>query len=135
MADIVDVVHADHCRIRRMRQALGEADRQCGNPASRRVLARVWDRLAFLIEMNADAEEEICHLTVYGTGPLALERIDDAEAELAGIRAAVAEACLQPAGSAAWQRAVIAALTANRRHLDYRERGPLADFARRAPRS
>ena len=104
----------------------------CSDPASRRVLASVWDRLAFLIEMTADAEEEICHLAVYGTGPLALERIQGAEAELDDIRAAVAEACLQPAGSAARRRAATAALTANRQHLDHRERGPLAGFACRA---
>jgi hypothetical protein len=135
MAEIVDVVHAEHRRIRHFRQALVEAERRCGDPDSDRVLASVWDRLAVLIEMNADAEEEICHLAVYGTGPLAVARIDDAEAELADIRAAVAEACLHPAGSPAWRRAAKAALTANRRHLDHRERGPLAGFARRASHS
>lgn len=134
MVDVIDVIYADHRRIRRMQHALREVDRHRGTRASRRVLARVWDRLAFLIEVNADGAEEICHLPVYGRSPLGLERIYDAVADLDDIRAAVAEACSQPAGSAAWRRAAEAAVSANSQHLDYRERGPLADFARRAPR-
>lgn len=134
MVDVIDVIYADHRRIRRMQHALGQVDRHRSTLACRRVLARVWDRLAFLIEVNADGEEEICHLPMYGRSAPGLERIYDAVADLDDIRAAVAEACSQPAGSAAWRRAAEAALIVNSQHLDYRERGPLADFARRAPR-
>lgn len=135
MRDIIAVVRADYRRIRHMQEALHDAGRYCSDPCSRRVLASVWNRLAFLIEMNADAEEEICHLPMFGTSPQALDQIQDAVADLGEIRAAIDEARLQPAGSVIWWRAVRAALSASARHCDRQEGGVLAEFRRRAARS
>lgn len=132
MADITEVIRADHRRIQRLQGALRDADRSSSDTGSLRVAAHVWNRLAFLIEMNADAEQEICLLPMFGTGPAALEQVQDAVADLDDVRAAVDEARLQPARSAAWRRAVRAAIALNERHISRQEQGVLAAFRCRA---
>lgn len=51
--------------------------------------------------MHANAEDEICYLAMFGTSLQALAQVKDAVAELDEIRQAVAEARLQPCGTAA----------------------------------
>ena len=121
MADIIDVILADQRRITRMRQALRDADHYSSeNTGSRTLLARVWGRLAFLIEIHADAEEEICHLPMLDGSRRALQYIRNAAADLGDIHSAVEEARVHPPGSPQWWRAVTAALNIHGRHCGRR---------------
>jgi hypothetical protein len=86
------------------------------------MLAHVWQRLAGLLEAHTRAEEEICYLLVFGSGPGAAERRREAIADHDDLREAISEASLQPAGSPPWWRAVSAALEATGSHLDREER-------------
>jgi Hemerythrin HHE cation binding domain len=118
---------ADHRRIRRLREALHDAVRFGGESDPERVLAPVWQRLASLLAVHARAEEEICFLPMSGSGSgAAAGRIRDAICDHDDIREAVSEASLQRVGSAAWWRAVTAALTASAEHLEREEREILA---------
>jgi hypothetical protein len=68
MADIIEVILADHKRIRRMLGALDDAARYGEDPCAGWMLAPVWCRLADLLELHAEAEEEICYLALFGQG-------------------------------------------------------------------
>lgn len=132
MADIIELILADHRRIRMLLGALGGAARNGEDPGATCMLTPVWDRLAGLLELHAEAEEEICYLAMFGPGPDAAARMQDAIADHDDIREAVAEARLHPPGSAAWWRAVTAARRASSDHIAREERGALAAFGRRA---
>ena len=125
-ADVIELILADHRRIRRLREALHDTVRLGGEPGPAWVLAHVWQRLAGLLEVHTRAEEEICFLPMSGPGPEAARRKRDAVADHEDIRAAVSEASLQPVGSAAWWRAAGAALAASAEHFEREERGVLA---------
>lgn len=94
MADIVEIVLADHERIMLMHDLLQHAARHRGSRGPDRALARVWDRLAFWIELHADTMEEICCPAMFGTTSAARSGMQDVAAELADIREAVSEARL-----------------------------------------
>jgi hypothetical protein len=132
MADIIELILADHERIRRLLRALDDAARYGEDTGANWVLAPVWRRLAGLLELHADAGEEICYLALFGPGQDAAAQMQDAIADHDDIREAVAEARLHPAGSAAWWRAVTAAQQASSDHIARQERGVLAAFGRRA---
>jgi hypothetical protein len=68
MADIIEVILADHKRIRRMLGALEDAASYGEDPCAGWMLAPVWCRLADLLELHAEAEEEICYLALFGQG-------------------------------------------------------------------
>ena len=68
MADIVEVILADHKRIRRMLGALDDAASYGEDPCAGWMLAPVWCWLADLLELHAEAEEEICYLALSGQG-------------------------------------------------------------------
>jgi Hemerythrin HHE cation binding domain len=68
MADIIEVILADHKRIRRMLGALDDAASYGEDPCAGWMLAPVWCRLADLLELHAEAEEEICYLALFGQG-------------------------------------------------------------------
>ncbi len=132
MADIVDLILAQHRRIRRLADALEAVARRGSGDSTTRVAGIVWNRLAELLDVYAEVEREVCFLPVFDasrdTGGQWLEALADQE----DIRAAVQEAAIQPAGSAAWWRAVSAASRFARTHLDTMERRVLTDFAREA---
>lgn len=132
MADIIELILADHRRLRRLVTALGDATRNGEDPGATCMPAAVWDRLAGLLELHAEAEEEICYLSMFGPGQDAAARMQDAIADHDDIREAVAEARLHPPGSAAWWRAVTAARRASSDHIAREERGALAAFGRRS---
>ena len=96
------------------------------------MLAEVWSRLAGLLELHAEAEEEICYPAVFGPGPDAAAQMQDAIADHDDIREAIAEARLHAVGSPAWWRAAATAVRAGRDHVAQEERGVLAAFGRRA---
>lgn len=68
LADIIEVILADDKRIRRLLRALDDSARCGEDPYAGWMLAPVWCRLADLLEMHAEAEEEICYLTLFGQG-------------------------------------------------------------------
>jgi hypothetical protein len=113
---------ADHRRIRRLCQALDDAARWVGGPGPDWAPAYIWQRLAAVLQAHARAEEEICYLPMFGSGPQAAERRQAAIADHDDIREAISEASLQPAGSGLWWQAVRAALAATASHLDREQR-------------
>jgi Hemerythrin HHE cation binding domain len=132
MTDIIELILADHQRIRRLLGALDDAARYGEGPGASKALAQVWRRLAGLLELHAEAEEEICYLALFGAGQDATAQMQDAIDDHDDIREAVREARLHAAGSAIWWRAVNAALRASRDHIAREESGALAAFGRRA---
>ena len=68
MTDIIEVILADHKRIRKMLGALDDAASYGEDPCAGWMLAPVWCRLADLLELHAEAEEEICYLALFGKG-------------------------------------------------------------------
>jgi hypothetical protein len=67
MADIIEVILADHNE-RRVLGALDNAASYGEDPCAGWMLAAVWCRLADLLELHAEAEEEICYLALFGQG-------------------------------------------------------------------
>jgi hypothetical protein len=126
-ADVIELIMADHRRIRRLRQALDDAVRCGAASGSHWMLGHVWQRLAGLLQAHTRAEEEVCYLPMFRCGRGAAERRRDATADHDDIREAISEASLQPVGSAPWWRAVRAALGTCAQHLDREECGVLAD--------
>lgn len=133
-ADIMDLIMADHRRIRRLRDALYDAARHAGSSAPEWVPVHVWQRFTGLLMAHFRTEEDVCYLPM---AKAAADAAADAGADAAGqrqamadhsdIRRAIAAAALQPAGSAPWWRAVTVALTTSMDHLDREESGFLAD--------
>jgi hypothetical protein len=121
-ADVIELIMADHRRIRRLREALYDAVRCTGDYGENWMLAHVWQRLADLLEVHETAEEEVCFLSLFGSGPRAAELMHRAVADHDDIREALKEASLQQAGSALWWRAVTAVLSCNAEHLEREER-------------
>jgi hypothetical protein len=124
--DVIELIMADHRRIRRLREALYDAVRCTGDSGENWMLAHIWQRLAGLLEAHTAADEEICYLPMFGRGPLAAKLRRDAIADHDDIREAVGEAALQRVGSALWWRAVRAALAGTVDHMNREERDVLA---------
>ncbi|MGH3254249.1 MAG: hemerythrin domain-containing protein [Streptosporangiaceae bacterium] len=131
--DVIDLILADHARLRRLFAVLEDAARYGEQPGARAMLSEAWARLAGLLELHAGAEEEICYLALFGQGAQAAAELQDALADHGGIREAVHEAGLHEVGDRAWWRAVTAAVRASSDHLASEEQGVLADFRRHAP--
>jgi hypothetical protein len=123
MADILEVILADHTRIRRVPGALDDAASYCEDPYAGRMQAPVWCRLADLLELHAETEEEICYLALLGQMQDAIADHDDFREEVAGPHAA---------GSALWWRAVASARWASSDYVAREQRGALAALGRRA---
>jgi Hemerythrin HHE cation binding domain len=132
VADIIELILADHRRIRRLLDALAAAGRRDGIGSLGCHPGPVWHRVAELILLHTEAEQEICYLALFRGGPWAEAQWRDAIADHDDIRAALQETALQPAGSSAWWRAATAVLRLTRDHMDAEEHGILRSFARRA---
>jgi hypothetical protein len=131
MTDIIELIMADHRRIRRLQAGLRAAARLCGSEPSW-VLPRTWDGLAEVIQTHITAEEEICWPAVSAAGLDDPAEVQELIADAEDIREAIAEAALQPAGSPGWWRAVNDALGDCSCCLDREERGLLVTLARHA---
>jgi hypothetical protein len=135
MADITDLIAAEHARICRLFGALDDAARLTADAEStgccpRWALETVWARLAGLLDLHAEAEYEICYFAVFGRDTDWAGGLDDAVGSLNDIHHAVTEARLLTVGSRAWWRAVDASRQAGARHICQLEAGALADFRR-----
>lgn len=124
--DVVELIMAEHRRIRRLGEALYDTARWPGSAWPGRALSDVWLRLAGLLQAHTRAEEEICHLPMSWSGPHAAELTAEAAADHGDIREAISEAALHPAGSDLWWRAVRAAIQDTTWHLRREESGLLA---------
>lgn len=126
-ADIVELIMADHRRIRRLRGAVQDAARFDGDAGPGWILSHTWQRFTGLLVAHFEAEEEICYLPMFGPGPQAAGRRRDAVADHDDIRETIREASLHRAGSARWPRAAVAVLARSAEHLDREECGVLAE--------
>jgi hypothetical protein len=131
--DVTELILHDHDDQRRMFAILDETD-----PADHRKLAAVWARLAILLEVHADAEEQLFYPRLLDVGhgaggeKGATSETKDAIHDHNEIRNAVRDVQKHEVSSEAWWAAVIEARTANSNHMAEEERGALADFRRNA---
>ena len=132
MADIIQLIQADHQRICALLDALDDLRRYRGAAGTTASLARTWAQLRGLLDLHTEAEEEICFITLYGRGAEPAARMREVIADHEDIREAVQEAGLQPTGSAAWWRLVTAIRRSASQHIVREEQGLLAAFAGRA---
>jgi Hemerythrin HHE cation binding domain len=95
MAGIIEVILADHKRIRRMLGALDGAASYGEDPCAGWMLAPVWRRLADLLELHAEAEEDLLSGPVRA-GQAATAQMQDAIADHDDFRAEVREAVCTP---------------------------------------
>jgi hypothetical protein len=133
--DVIELILADHRRIRRLRNALCDAVPYEDDHSPGWVLAPVWQRTAGLLEAHCRAEEEICYLPMFGSGAQATELRREAIADHDDIREALDEASVYRVGSALWWRAVRAALAVSADHVGREKRGVLADWQLRSTMS
>ena len=129
--DVLELIMTDHHEQRRMFALLDEA----GDDPE--VLAPIWKRLAVLLEVHAEAEEQLFYprLLEVGQGMAdedPVEETTDAVRDHNDIRDAVQRSREHPVGSPEWRRSVLEARIANSDHMAEEERGPLADFRRHA---
>jgi hypothetical protein len=129
--DITELILSDHHEQRRMFALL---DDLVGEPAER--IRPVWQRLKVLLEVHAEAEEQLFYprLLDVGTGEGGK---DSPEAETADaihdhneIRDALAAVGQHEVASQPWWQAVAEAREANSDHMGEEEREALADFRR-----
>lgn len=130
MADIIELIADDHRRIRLLREALNAAAGQDDDPASGDTLASAWDSLAGLIELHLCGQDEIGLRPASGIEPGTGEQMRAVADVHDGIREAVADARLQPAGSGPWWQSVKAALSIWTEQLDHQQQAVLPGFGR-----
>ena len=128
--DITDLILSEHHEQRRMFALLDEIGQ---DPAR---LGPVWQRLAILLEVHADAEERLFYprLLHVGTGAGdadgARGETTDAVRDHNDIRDGIRRAGRHAVGSEAWWQAVTDTRVANSDHMAEEEREALPDFRR-----
>jgi hypothetical protein len=131
--DITALILDDHERFRR---AFAELDELQASPrATESELSQVWDPLAELLDLHAEAEEEIFYPQLLRRGDEGEEETLDAVGDHNDIRDAVREAGRQPVASSGWWESVGQARVANDEHMAEEEREALADFRRNSPKA
>lgn len=132
MADIAELIHADHEWFREQFARLD--DLQARAPVSGAALERVWRPLADKLDVHAYIEEKIFYPQLLQRGvddPVGetLDAIGDHNDIRDGVRAADAAVV----GTDQWWAAVGRAREANDDHMAEEEREGLSDFRRHAP--
>jgi len=125
-ADVMNLIMADHRRIRRLRETLHDAARLAGGSGPDWVPGH-GQRLTDLLVAHFEAEEKICCLPVLRIAPDTAGPRREALADHDDIREAIREASLQRPGSAPWRRTVTDTLAGSMHHLRREENGILAD--------
>ena len=127
MADIIDLIYADHDWFRRQFFLLDDAK-------SPEELRAVWEPLATRLDTHAQAEEEVFYPVLLKVGDSGdpEDETDDAISDHNSIRDAVRKARVLEVGSHEWFEAVGEARTENGEHLDEEEREALPDFIKSA---
>jgi hypothetical protein len=123
MADIIELIYADHDWLRRQFLYLDDAE----TPEE---LAAVWEPLATRLDTHAEAEERVFYPALLKRGDSGdpEDETEDAIEDHNAIRDAVRESRKHRPGSDAWFEAVGTARTENGEHLDEEEREALPDF-------
>ncbi|CAN5573179.1 hemerythrin domain-containing protein [soil metagenome] len=123
MADIIDLIYADHDWVRRQFFYLDAA-------TDTEDLRAIWEPLADRLDTHADAEETVFYPALLKVGRAGdpEDETEDAIDDHNSIRDAIAAARKQEVGTDEWFEAVGQARTENGKHLDEEERGALADF-------
>lgn len=143
-ADLVELIMADHRRIRRLCSAVYDAARPGGQPGPDWMLGHVWQRLADLLLAHTQAEEETCYASMPRAGwratgrPAATRaagRGRDPIADHEDIRKLIGEASLHPVGSAPWWHAVSAVIEVSTEHHEREEREILPRYVKGLPLS
>jgi hypothetical protein len=130
MADIIEVILADHKRIRSPLRALDDAARHGEDPYIGWMLAPVWCRLADLLELHAEEVGDLLSGPVRA-GQDATAQMPDAIADHDDFREDLREASARHRFCDLVAR-VASALRASSEHVAREERGALAAFGRRA---
>jgi hypothetical protein len=134
MADIIELVYADHDWLRRQFFRLDDAK-------SEKDLAAIWSTLSARLDAHADAEEQVFYPALLKHGgdddpgnPEGDPRdeTEDAITDHNAIRDAVRESRKHKPGSAEWFDAVFEARKQNGEHLDEEEREAMPDFIKSA---
>lgn len=134
MADIIELVYADHDWLRRQFFRLDDAK-------SEKELAAIWSTLSARLDAHADAEEQVFYPALLKHGgdddpgnPEGDPRdeTEDAITDHNAIRDAVRESRKHKPGSAEWFDAVFEARKQNGEHLDEEEREAMPDFIKSA---
>jgi hypothetical protein len=133
--DITDLILHDHGEQRRLFAYLDDIDR-----SNTEALGAIWTRLRNLLEVHAEAEEQLFypHLLKIGTGAggtdSAASEVADVIKDHNDIRDAAEEAASHEVGSDGWWRSVTKTNKANSDHMAEEEREDLVDFRRHAGR-
>ncbi|MEW5812057.1 MAG: hemerythrin domain-containing protein [Actinomycetota bacterium] len=134
MADIIDLIYADHDWLRRQFFRLDDA-------RSAEELAAIWDALGTRLDAHADAEETVFYPALLAHGGREHpgnpegdpeDETEDAITDHNAIRDAVRQSRDQEPGSDEWFAAVNAARKENGSHLDEEEREAMPDFIKSA---
>jgi hypothetical protein len=134
MADIIDLVYADHDWLRRQFFRLDDAK-------SKDELAAIWGVLGMRLDAHADAEETVFYPALLKHGgrddpgnPEAdpKDETEDAITDHNAIRDAVRESRQHEAGTEKWFEAVHQARKENGEHLDEEDREAMPDFIKSA---
>src|ERR1700754_842960 len=120
MADIIDLIYADHDWLRRQFFRLDDA-------RSKDELAAIWDVLGMRLDTHADAEETVFYPALLKHGGREdpgnpegdpQDETEDAITDHNAIREAVRKSCQHEAGTEEWFEAGMQARKENGEHLD-----------------
>ena len=134
MADIIDLVYADHDWLRRQFFRLDDAK-------TKDELAAIWDALSNRLDAHAQAEETVFYPALLKHGGSddpgnpegdPKDETEDAITDHNAIRDAVRESRKHEPGSEEWFAAVFQARKENGEHLDEEEREAMPDFIKSA---
>lgn len=127
MADIIELIYADHDWFRRQFFYLDSA-------RTPEELIAIWAPLATRLDTHADAEETVFYPALLKRGDSGdpEDETEDAITDHNAIRDAIRDAAAADVGSDEWFEAVGRARTENGEHLDEEEREALPDFIKSA---
>ena len=131
--DITQLILDDHHEQRKMFALLDEVGRD-----DTESLGAIWTRLRILLEVHAEAEEQLFYPRLLEVGEGATDAYDaeeateDAISDHNDIREGLAEAERHDVGSAGWWQGIDTTREENSRHMAEEERQALADFRRHA---
>jgi hypothetical protein len=134
VADIIELIYADHDWLRRQFFRLDDAQTE-------EELAAVWDQLGARLDAHAEAEESVFYPALLKHGGKddpgnpegdPEDETEDAITDHNAIRDAVRASRQHRTGSAEWFEAVLKARTENGSHLDEEEREAMPDFIKSA---
>lgn len=128
--DITEVILSDHEDQRRLFARLDDVD-----PADAVTLGALWTRLAAMLEVHAQAEEQYFYPELLKLGQrlgdsTEIEETKDAIGDHNDIRDGISAAAQHRPGSENWWKGVNAARQANDEHMGEEEHEGLADFRR-----